>query len=91
MSPLLTPHQLVVGSKRRTPHVGDIVTFIHEGREKIKLVARAEADRLYVKGVAESGSTDSDTFGWIPASTITSVIVWPTRRRSRLCLQRLNS
>ncbi len=81
MAPTLQHGQLVVfaSSARRPVGVGDVVMFRHDGRDKIKRIARSELGRIYLLGDNPEGSTDSRTFGWVGAETVVGVLVWPRR------------
>jgi len=91
MLPTLAPgDQLLIESRtfqRRRPRVGDIVVVAdprRPARELVKRVVGVDADgRVEVRGDAPSMSTDSRTFGPIPASRIrwrVRLRYWPLAR-----------
>ena len=81
MSPNLRHGQLVVGLRwQLKPARGRVIILEHDGREKIKRVASNETTRLYVLGDNPDASTDSRTFGWVPASALRAVVIWPRLR-----------
>jgi phage repressor protein C with HTH and peptisase S24 domain len=84
MLPTLQQGQIVVFTSGLPVRVGDIVMFRHEGREKIKRVARQEFGKIYLLGDNPEGSTDSRTFGWVGAETVGGVLVWPRLKNRTL-------
>jgi type IV secretory pathway protease TraF len=49
----------------------------HEGREKIKRIARLEANRMYVLGDNPAASTDSRSFGWLELEAVVGTLALP--------------
>ena len=77
MAPALKAGQLVVGRQTRELAAGDVVIVSHNGLEKIKRIEKQEGDLVYLLGDNPSESTDSRSFGWLPAKTIIAKVVWP--------------
>lgn len=77
MAPTLSEGQLVVGRQTRELHEGDVVIVSHNGLEKIKRIQRHEGNLVYLLGDNPAASTDSRSFGWLPASAIVAKVVWP--------------
>jgi SOS-response transcriptional repressor LexA len=77
MAPTLVDGQLVVGRQTRELAVGDVVIVSHNGLEKIKRIEKHQGDLIYLLGDNAGASTDSRTFGWLPAKTIVAKVVWP--------------
>ena len=80
MVPVLPPKTLVIGlAWLKKCKAGDIVVFVHDGREKIKRVQEILGDgSLYLVGEHPETSTDSRHFGAVDPSTIRAKIIWPT-------------
>lgn len=78
MLPILPPGILVYGwqwfSKLKP---GDIIIFLHNGKEKIKRIKMIENNKLFVIGDHEGGSTDSRDFGWLEVDSVIAKIIWP--------------
>src|SRR4028119_1942754 len=70
MEPVLHDGQLVVGRQTRELAAGDVVIVSHNGLEKIKRIEKHEGDLVYLLGDNQAESTDSRSFGWLPAKTI---------------------
>lgn len=84
MLPVLPPGTIVYGwrwFRRLKP--GDIVIFIHEGKEKIKRIEKIETEKLYVTGDHPSASTDSRNFGWLDIDAVMAKVVWPHSPKHR--------
>lgn len=81
MAPALTDGQIVVGRQTRDLAPGDVVIVSHEGLEKIKRIEKHEGDLVYLLGDNTSASTDSRSFGWLPAKVIIAKVVWPDLRQ----------
>jgi len=77
MAPTLVDGQVVVGRYTRELTVGDVVIVSHNGLEKIKRIEKHEGDLVYLLGDNPAESTDSRSFGWLPAKTIIAKVVWP--------------
>ncbi len=80
MSPTYRAGQLVVFAAGRPLHVGDVVMFRHDGKEKIKRIARLESGKIYVLGDNPTASTDSREFGWLGTEHVLGSLVWPRRK-----------
>lgn len=84
MGPALPSETLVWATGwYRQPRVGNIVIFLHEGREKIKLVAKIKDERLYVLGSQPEASSDSRQFGWIESTSVIAKVLWPRTPKYR--------
>lgn len=88
MHPTLLQGQIVVGIKpvrwfwRGADagfRLGSVVIVKHDGREKIKRIAKASRQRheLYLLGDNPAESSDSRQFGWVPAESVLTVVVFP--------------
>ncbi len=77
MAPTLVDGQLVIGQQTRELNTGDVVIVSHNGIEKIKRIEHHEGDLVYLLGDNASESTDSRSFGWLPAKVIIAKVVWP--------------
>ena len=81
MLPGLPPGKIVVGLRRnrRTRQLkpGKVVIIHHNGIEKIKRIAQVKDGQVYVLGDNLLDSKDSRHFGWLDASSIKALIVWP--------------
>ena len=77
MAPMLPHGQLVIGRQTRELVPGDVVIVSHNGMEKIKRIEKHEGDLVYLLGDNPAESTDSRSFGWLPAKTIVAKVVWP--------------
>jgi phage repressor protein C with HTH and peptisase S24 domain len=75
MAPTLPSGKLVVAVYPLGLRPGSIVVFTHQGREKIKRIARMEKGRFFVVGDNPPGSTDSRDFGWIDRSQIVGKVI----------------
>ena len=84
MMPVLPPGTLVFGLKWfRNIKPGDVVIFLHEGKEKIKRVSELEENRVYLLGDHEEASTDSRQFGWLDIDTVIAKVIWPHAPKHR--------
>jgi nickel-type superoxide dismutase maturation protease len=70
MLPTLRADQLVVLVRSRRPRAGDVVMVRHDGREKIKRVAKVADGQLFLLGDNPAASTDSRQFGWLPMTLV---------------------
>ena len=79
MLPTLQHGQIVVAvAPVNAIRVGDVVVLKHDGLEKVKRVAQLrDSQELYVLGDNPLSSSDSRTFGWLPASSVRCKVVWP--------------
>lgn len=79
MLPTLKPGDLVLVAKRYIPLAGDIVLANHpykKGVRMIKRIASIDPDaNFFLIGDNKTGSTDSQTFGAIPAKDILGKVV----------------
>ena len=77
MLPGLVPGDLLLVSKRRKPHVGDIVVARINGREIVKRVVDVNETQEYtLEGDNKKASTDSRSFGSVRSKDIIGVAVW---------------
>lgn len=78
MMPVLPPNTLVVGLRYfRRLNPGDVIIFVHEGREKIKRIREIREDELFVVGDHTDASTDSRHYGWIGAHGVVAKVIRP--------------
>jgi SOS-response transcriptional repressor LexA len=77
MAPTLVAGQLVVGRQTRDLRPGDVVIVSHNGLEKIKRIEKQQGDLIYLLGDNAGASTDSRSFGWLPAKVIIAKVIWP--------------
>jgi hypothetical protein len=86
MLPVLPPGTMVYGLKWFRKHrlkIGDVVIFMHEGKEKIKRVEQIEEGKVYLLGDHPAESTDSRDFGWLHVDEILAKVVWPHAPKHR--------
>ncbi|HWZ65397.1 MAG TPA: S24/S26 family peptidase [Patescibacteria group bacterium] len=76
MLPVLRQGVVVIGWRLKRPNVGNIVIAKWQGRELIKRVADVRPDSYYLVGDNPVASTDSRTYGWLPASAVVAVVVF---------------
>lgn len=77
MLPGLAPGDLLLVSKKYKPAVGDIVVAKKNGREIVKRVTKVSKKQRYtLQGDNKKASTDSRSFGSVPAKDIVGVAVW---------------
>lgn len=76
MIPTLFPGQIVIALSK-SPHVGDVVIAIQNGREVVKRVAHIQPHSLMLSGDNQEQSTDSRTLGPVAMSAIRGVVIWP--------------
>lgn len=79
MEPTLKHGQTIVAVRRLRPTAGTLVIIRHGNKEKIKRVHRVKHGLIYVVGDNPPASTDSRHFGWLPASSVIAVVVWPLK------------
>lgn len=63
--------------------IGNIVMFMHDGKEKIKRIQDKRNGELFVVGDHSAASTDSRHFGWIGEDQVVAKLVWPHAPKSR--------
>lgn len=83
MVPALTPGTIVIGFKwARKYRPGQMIIFLHEGKEKVKRIDRVEENgELFVLGELLDASTDSRHFGKISPLAVVAKIIWPKPSR----------
>ena len=78
MEPYAYDGQILVALRRKSFQRGQFVVFQHEGRQKLKKVAKLRNNSdLYVVGLNDAYSTDSRDYGWISAGAVMGVVIWP--------------
>lgn len=78
MLPVLPPNTTIVGVRRfRSLKPGDVVIFLHDGKEKVKRIREIRGSEVFLLGDHGDASTDSRHFGWIYASSITAKVIYP--------------
>lgn len=78
MVPVLPPNTVIVAKlwwSRLKP--GDIVIFVHDGKEKIKRIQELRGGEMYVLGDHPDASTDSRHFGWIYTESVKAKVIYP--------------
>jgi phage repressor protein C with HTH and peptisase S24 domain len=79
MEPTLLHGETVLAIRKIRPVAGNLVIVRHDNKEKIKRVHRVKHGLLYVVGDNQAASTDSRHFGWLPATSVIAVVVWPLK------------
>jgi phage repressor protein C with HTH and peptisase S24 domain len=78
MKPALKAGQLIIATGIfKDVRPGDVVVIKHDGKEKIKRIAKLEDGHVYVLGDNPESSTDSRDFGWLTTAHIEAKVVWP--------------
>ena len=75
MSPTYRPGDTLLGRRRFTPKVGQVVVARHYGRPLIKRITRLEPSGVWLEGDNKAGSTDSRHFGALPYASLEAHIV----------------
>lgn len=84
MLPVLPPGTIVYGWRWfYRLRSGDIVIFLHDGKEKIKRIEKVREDSVYVTGDHGAASTDSRHFGWLGNDVVIAKVVWPRAPKHR--------
>ena len=89
MLPTLCPGDRLVVVRRRRTRPGDLVTVAdprRPSRVMVKRVAEVRSGQVVVRGDNTDGSTDSRTFGPVPAASVRGRVVYryfPEHRRGR--------
>lgn len=84
MMPVLPPGTVVFGLRWfRKLKSGDVVIFLHEGKEKIKRISQLEDGRVYLLGDHQDASTDSRHFGWLDLDSVKAKVIWPHSPKHR--------
>jgi nickel-type superoxide dismutase maturation protease len=76
MLPALAPGTIIVAIPRPLK-VGQVIILQHQQRQKIKRLAKLNAEQVYVLGDNLAHSTDSRSFGYLPLSCVQGVVIWP--------------
>lgn len=80
MLPSLMPGQVVIGVRRpKRLRPGQIVIISHDGLEKVKRIQGMRSNQVFVQGDNRAKSTDSRSFGWLPAAAVQARVIWPRR------------
>lgn len=77
MVPGLGPGAIILLGSGRHLEVGDVITFKHQGHEKIKRITRLSDEAVFVEGDNKASSTDSRHFGWIDRTAVVGKVIWP--------------
>ncbi len=80
MAPTLKHGRIVIAKRMPGITPGRIVVISHNGLEKIKRVQDLLDGQVFVVGDNPNKSTDSRSFGRIPAESIIGEIIWPRLR-----------
>jgi len=84
MRPGLPPGRIIIAWRRRgMARPGDVVIMLHNNQEIIKRVHAVRQGEIYVLGDDLEHSTDSRSFGWLPAASLIGIVVWPRTARLR--------
>jgi nickel-type superoxide dismutase maturation protease len=82
MLPVLPPGTVVYAWRwPKRLRIGDVIIFVHDGKEKIKRIANVNGDEFYVLGDHDRASTDSRQFGWVERSNVVGRVIWPKSRQ----------
>ncbi len=82
MAPTLTDGQWWVARRTSTCRPGDVIVFDHptrSGMVAVKRVIRREPGGWWVEGDNGDASTDSRTFGVLPADHVLGRLIWRYR------------
>jgi type IV secretory pathway protease TraF len=77
MEPTFKAGKIVIASSLWAPREHNVVVLRHGGLEKIKRIRQLKDGKIFVVGDNVAVSTDSRSFGWLPATDIVATVVWP--------------
>jgi hypothetical protein len=82
--PVLPPDTLVWGVQWfNRLKVGQVVIFVHDGKERIKRIDTIKGDELFLVGDNKSAGKDSRHFGWISLGQVKARVIWPHSPKDR--------
>jgi nickel-type superoxide dismutase maturation protease len=84
MMPVLPPGTTVWGWRwYHELKIGDVIIFLHDGKEKIKRINDLDNNTVFVLGDHPETSTDSRQFGWVSRENIVATVFWPHAPKNR--------
>jgi phage repressor protein C with HTH and peptisase S24 domain len=84
MMPVLPPDTLIWGIRWfNRLKVGQIVIFVHDGKERIKRIDKIKDDKLFLISDNASAGKDSRHFGWIALGQVKARVIWPHAPKDR--------